>query len=361
MNSLQYEAKNKKIFFNTDLFKFTKKYALCILLSVGKKNCAAMSSNLGIPYNEVRRYFHNFEYEQEELKKFFIAMVNLHSTKEKPGTLIADGTNIAKIYGKKFEQSGYDYNNAIKSVTKGITVITLVWTNGDIVIPLNFECWVREKDLKNEYLYKKKTTIAKELILEYKHKVPFYCIALDGEYGSEDFLSFLDINDIKYIMRMPKNRMVCINGRFESLKNQPIFQLKRNTKYVKGKGSYKGINMNFISHKRKGKNNTKEVVFIASNIEGLLPKEYVDLYDGRWPIEMMFRTLKQYLGLQQCQSVSIKNQRAHIFGTFLACTELDLQKINKKKTSREQVLKNLRLQNIAKLNPKFTLGDGIIM
>ena len=140
-----------------------------------------------------------------------------------------------------------------------------------------------------------------------------------------------------------------------------MFQLKRNTKYVKAKGSYKGINMNFISHKRKGKNNTKQVVFIASNIDGLAPKEYVDLYDGRWPIEKMFRTLKQSLGLQQCQIVSDENQRAHIYATFLAFLELETQKINKKKKSPEQVLKDLRFQNVAKMNPEFTLGDGIIM
>lgn len=359
MNSLQCEAKNK-FFFNNNLFKSTKEYAICLLLSTGKKNCTAMASSLGIKFRSIYNCFNDFKYEEEELKKYFIALVNLHATKENPGVIIGDGTQISKRYGKKFEESGYDFNSAIKSVIKGLTMITLAWTNGEIIIPLDFICWVREKDLKNKE-YKKKTAITKELILKYKDKVPFKFIALDGDYGNRDFLLFLDTNNIPYVMRMPKNREVWIDGKLALLKDQPIFQLKRNAKYVKGKGSYKDINMYFITHKRKGKNNTKQVVFIASNIEGLSPKEYVDLYDCRWPIEMMFRTLKQSLGLQQCQSISMKNQRGHIFATFLALVELDIQKINKKKTSREQVLKNLRLQNIAKINPEFTLGDGVIM
>jgi SRSO17 transposase len=360
MNSFQCEQKNIKII-ASNFFNSTKKYVLCLLLSTGKKNCTSMALSLGVKYGSIREYFHDFKYQKEELKNFFIAIVNLYSTKENPGIIIADSTQIAKLYGKKLEKLGYDFNNSLKSTVKGISAVTIVWTNGEIAIPLNFDYWIREKDLKDKELYKKKTAITKELILEYKHKIPFDYIALDGEYGTEDFLLFLGNNYLKYIMRIQKNRKVMINGILLKLKDHSMFQLKRNTRYVRAKGSYKGIYTNFISHKRKGKNNSKQIVFIASNIDGLTPKEYVDAYSGRWPIEKMFRTLKQSLGLQQCQSISSENQRAHIFANFLAFTELEIQKINKKKKSPEQVLKSLRLQTIDKINPDFALGEGIIM
>ena len=75
----------------------------------------------------------------------------------------------------------------------------------------------------------------------------------------------------------------------------------------------------------------------------------------------MFRTLKQSLGIQHCQSNSIQKQRAHIFATFLAFTELEIQKIAKRKKSPEQVLKIIKLKKRLKLDPEFHLLEGFVM
>ena len=50
-------------------------------------------------------------------------------------------------------------------------------------------------------------------------------------------------------------------------------------------------------------------------------------------VEKFFRTSKQSLGVKDCQSTSVEKQRAHIFATFVAFTELENQKIFKKKKS----------------------------
>ena len=88
-------------------------------------------------------------------------------------------------------------------------------------------------------------------------------------------------------------------------------------------------------------------------MEGLAPKQYIDIYDLRWPVEMMFRTLKQYFGLQECQCQSEGAQEAHVFANFLAFTIIEIQKYIKKKKSLEQVLKLLRPQETVKTNPEW--------
>ena len=66
----------------------------------------------------------------------------------------------------------------------------------------------------------------------------------------------------------------------------------------------------------------------------------------------MFRTFKQKLGVQDCQSNFGQKQRAHIFATFLAFVELEMQKISKKKKSPEEIVKIIRAQRVAKINPE---------
>ena len=145
------------------------------------------------------------------------------------------------------------------------------------------------------------------------------------------------------------------------LKNHNAFKFKKNEKYKMAKGTYKGMKMYFIAHKRKGPNGTSQIVFIASNLENLSAKQHVKAFSLRWPIEKMFRTNKQSLGVQDCQSTSIQKQRAHIFAIFVAFTELEKQKIIKKKKSPEQVLRKIRFQNTPKKNSQLDLLKGQIM
>lgn len=337
-----------------------KGYILGLLFSTRRKNCVCMSSDLGVPYSSIHKYFDEFEHKKRNLKDFLIAVANLYATEKNPGTLVIDATQIQKLYAKNIGLLCYDFNNSIKRVTKGLTCVTAAWTNGKILIPLDFDFWVREKDLKDKGKYKKKTALTKDLILELKDKIAFAYISLDGEYGNKDFLKFIHENTLYYCIRMPRNRKVTINGLKLKLNDQPKLKQIRNSKYKTAKGTYKGIPAFFTSHKRNGKNNTKQVVFIVSNLD-LSPKGYVEAYSLRWPVEKMFRTLKQSLGLQQCQSVSEEKQRAHIFATFIAFTELEIQKINKKKKSPEQILKIYRAQNRIQKNLRLCVEEGFAM
>lgn len=360
MRMFQYVLKSQRKV-NQLISSTAKKYIASLLISRGRKNCASMSFELGITYNSIYKFLNPADFQEKAFKEYLISMIHVHSTNKNPGVLIVDNSHIIKIFSQKLSCIGYDFNSSMKLVLKGISCVTSAWTNGKIIIPLDFDFWTRKKDLPKNMQYKKKTKISMELINEYKSKIPFEYIALDGDYGNQYCFDYLQENNLKYSIRIPKSRVVLIKGIETQLKNHPIFKFKKNEKYKMTKGIYKGKKMYFIAQKRKGPKGTTQVVFIASTIEGLTPKQHVQAFSLRWPIEKMFRTLKQSLGMRDCQSTSTEKQRVHIFATFIAFTKLEIQKIIKQKKSPEQILKAIRFQNKPELNPALSVLESTIM
>ena len=66
--------------------------------------------------------------------------------------------------------------------------------------------------------------------------------------------------------RVPRNRVIRDKNASYQLQHHPIFQFKRNRKYKTIYGYYKGIEYYFTAQKRNGRNDTKEMVFIESNV-----------------------------------------------------------------------------------------------
>lgn len=360
MRTFQFVLNSSKKF-NQLFCSSARKYILSLLISEGKKNCTAMSNELGVSYHSIYKFLDPLEFQEKAFKEYLISMVNMHAKKENPGVLIVDNSQIMKLYSKKLKCVCYDFNSVMKFPLKGMSCVTCAWTNGKVVIPLDFDFWIRKKDLDDEKKYKKKTKLSTILISEYKDKIPFAYVALDGDYGNKYCFDFLYENKLEYSIRIAKNRIVLINGIEAQLKNHKVFKFKKNEKYKMAKGIYKGQEMYFIAHKRNGPNGTKQVVFIASNIKGLTAKQHVEAFALRWPIEKMFRTFKQSLGIKDCQSTSVQKQRAHIFATFVAFAELENKKNFKKKKSPEEVLKIIRFQNRLKKKTVLAIVEGLIM
>jgi len=323
----------------------TKIFIEGLFVCPNKKNFSTIHIATGAPYKAIRRCFDDFKGRvREQIEDFLVDLVKKHATKDNPGILIIDPTQIDKIYGEKSEFKCYDHNGSMKRVLKGITCVTAVWTNNKIVIPLAFDFWVREKDITDGRQYRKKTEISRELIIELKNKIPFAYIALDGDYGNEEFLLFLCRLHLKFSIRMPSNRKVMINGIEEVLSKHPELKLIRNERYKKVQGAYKGMPMTIIAHKRKGKNKTKQVVFIVSNIESFSAKEHVKAYARRWPIEKMFRTAKQKLGLKDCQCKTEEKHRTHIFLVFVAFVIAESIKVANRQKSADEAIKTIKAQ-----------------
>ncbi len=323
-----------------------KNYILAIFLSSQKKNCSAMAREVNIPRKQLYEVYKNTESNAKQIKSLLLKKainqqkkIN-HHKKALPSVLILDGVIIRKWFAKSMEQLACDYDGVINKSKKCLSPIVAAWTNSKITIPLDFKFWVNEKIAK---IYKKKTEIAQELILELRKLIQFDYVALDGAFASQGFMDFCLRNLIHFCMRIAKNRVIISESGIKAqLQNHPELKFRGNQCYKTIKGTYKGLPCFFTAHKRYTKNRKSfQIVFIVSSLN-VPAKEQAILYGIRWNIEKMFRTTKQSLGLSDCQCLSEKKQTIHIFSVFLAYAKLEEKKVYKRKKSPEVVLKKMR-------------------
>jgi hypothetical protein len=325
--------------------KIPKKISQHVAMMIGtdgKKNFASMARLNNVSYRKLHIKKNELNDCIEESMQFLIGTVKNLATKENKGFLIADFTFLQKQFAQHIPSITYDYNGTEKRVSKGLSTGFIFWSNGKITVPLNFNFWGRYKDLGE--LYEKKTDLVKRLIKFAKiNEIPFEEILLDGAFASKDMLNFLESEQIKFTIRIPKNRKITSQAGIFKLSEHPGLQLKKNQKYKTIHGAYKGVFAYFTAHKRAGTNNTKEIVYIISNVNRP-PAEHVAEFAKRWDAEKCFRSIKQYLGLADCQSTNADKQKLHIFTVMTAYTVLQLIKFDKKKSSVEAILHLIRFQ-----------------
>lgn len=205
---------------------------------------------------------------------------------------------------------------------------------------MDFKFWVNERFVEN---YKKKTDLAQELILEQYKQLNVDYVTLDGAFASKGMIYFFIQKGINFCMQIEKNRVIVSqNGTMAQLQKHPELKFIKNECYKTIKATYKGLPGYFTVHKRY--NNSRKsykIVFIVSHLN-ISPKKQSDAYKIRWNIEKSFRTMKQSLGLGDCQCLSVEKQSLHILSVFLAYAKLEEQKICSRKKSPEEVLKQVR-------------------
>jgi hypothetical protein len=312
-----------------------------ILVSSERKNYASMARANNVSYNKVRLKNEVVEELITESSNFLASLIKYVSSSKNKGYIIIDFTILLKRFSEMIPAVTYDRDGGSRRVEKGFSVAFILWSNGKITIPFNLDFWLRKKDAGE--LYKKKTEIAKELILLAKKQgIPVKEVRLDGAFSSVDMLLFFIQHKIHLTMRTHSNRVVISKQGKYKLSEQPKLKMKGNEKYKTIRASYKGITgLYFTAHKRKRSGGGTEIVCIVSTIKRT-PKGHVEAYEGRWPVEKKIRTSKQSLGITHCQSIKGEKQRFHIFSVMVSYAILQLAKIDKQKQSVEEILHMIR-------------------
>ena len=336
-------------------------YLSGLLLHEGRKTCSSMARGISVP---VKQFYNSFN---DALGKIAFIRLKLASIANKMEStdgyrvMVIDGTSLVKAFAKKIDHLSVDYDGVLHRVAQGLSIMVAGLVASGNMIPLDFSFWRNKKKAKKsgkkkhaskkiaDPSYKSKIDLAIALILAWKDLVMFHYVALDGAFASQKMIAFLEQEALKYSMRIPRSRKVTINGLEAKLSDHPALKLIRNERCKSAKGFYKGNACTFTVHKRKKRGGGWETIFIISNMD-LSAKEHVEAYNRRWTIDKSFRTMKQYLGLKDCQMLKGIQQTLHIFNVFLAYALATIEKIFNGKKSVEEVLKEWRkskkIQNI---------------
>lgn len=161
---------------------------------------------------------------------------------------------------------------------------------------------------------------------------------LDGLYASKDMMKFLNSRNIRFEMRMGSNRVFePENGKKVKIRDLKSLRPQRNAR----SRTQNGLRLYITSEIRINKRGERSVVFLVSNYEAH-SKDRVAAYKLRWNIEMIFRTSKQSLGLEECSSRSLKKQTIHIYLVFVSYAFLQDQRISRGCKNVEEAIKALQ-------------------
>jgi len=193
------------------------------------------------------------------------------------GYLIVDDTVVAKPAARLLGEAAWVWSNKERKVLFGVSVVLLVWTDGQHRVPLGFRVWHKGGRSKYE--------LALDLLSYARNRLkckPAF-VLFDAWYPSKKLLKRIRDYGWYFVCQLKKNRS--FNGRpVRAHLQQPYWQAVGT---LSG-----GLKVLVVRYRRK---------YYATNRLTLTAPEVRTLYRKRHEVEEVIRILKSQLGLEGCQ------------------------------------------------------------
>jgi hypothetical protein len=263
--------------------------------------------------------------------------------KLKEGFLIVDDTTLDKPYSEKIDFVRYQWSGKHHRTVKGIGLITLLWTDGNKIIPVDFRIYDIDEDekTKNDH-FRDMLDKAQERGFEPKY------IMFDTWYASIKNLKAIKKKQWHFLTRLKSNRLV----NPDNTKNIPLqtIDIPPEGIVVHLKG-YDFIKVFRIVSKNE------DTQYWATDVRDMDESEREDLGNESWKIEEYHRGIKQFCGVEKCQARKKESQRAHIMLSLRAFLRLEVQRIKNGISWFESKMKIHRVAVTAYLSkPKYNLN-----
>ena len=258
-------------------------YIKAVAIFTTKGTCSALSEMLGnTSHDRLTRVLTDNWSGQKLLEIAFRLLFTVIG-----GYLIIDDTVIPKPHSKAIEGLSWVYDSSKKKSVLGYSVVILIWTDGQIRIPLAFRLWTKGGSSN---------------------------VLFDSWYASKKLLKRIRDYGWYFVTRLKKNRL--LNG-------QQVKKYKKHPYWLEVgylTGSIK------VSVVRNGKK------YYATNRLTLTRKEMLLHYSHRQSIEEVIKVLKSKLMIKDCQARSRAAQKHHFFLCMTAYIVLERESKEKRIT-----------------------------
>lgn len=251
---------------------------------------------------------------------------------------IVDDTLILKIYSKNIQGACDNYDSADRTSYRSLCSVVALITDGETAIPVDQSLWISQEFKKDGY--EKKWEIAKKLIEKIMKELSIYMFLADGLYAVKELLKWLIDQGIPFEMRFHSNRVIVDKEWKGQIKKSPKFKMSGRRPKRTIKAIWDGIALYFTAVRRVARTGRVTVVYQISNFKASA-SEHAQFYRYRWNIEKFFRTAKQKLGLNDCQSRKQKIQENHLFNVFFIYALLQYERKKHSLKNVETVIKRL--------------------
>jgi Transposase DDE domain len=204
------------------------------------------------------------------------------------GYLIIDDPVIPKPFATAMEGLAWVFSSQARRPVYGFSLVLLVWTDGQLRIPLGLRLWHRGGPSKY--------VLALELLSDARHRLrgrPEY-VLFDAWYPSKALLKRIRDDGWYVVCRLKKNRR--FNG-------QPLRAFRRHPYWAERGWLTGGVNVLVVKYGAK---------YFATNRLTSPAAEVRRLYRIRAQVEEVIRVCKDQLGLTGCQARSARAQLHHM-------------------------------------------------
>jgi len=245
-------------------------------------------------HDAITRFLHRHPPTTEQLWQEAQPLVNRHG-----GILSIDETVLDKFYATSMELVQWQWSGRHARVVKGISLTTLLWTDGDCHIPCDYRLYEKQADGKT------KNAHCRDMLTEAARRgFEPRCVAFDSWFSSLGNLKHIRDLGWVWLTRLRRNRLV----NPDNTGNRPLCEVELpeaggTSVHLKGYG--------FIQVFKTVAQNGN-VDYWATNDLSMNALERLQFGEWEWLIEDYHRGLKQCCGVDQAQVRSSRGQRNHI-------------------------------------------------
>jgi len=261
----------------------------------------------------------------------------------KEGYMIVDDTVLDKPYSEKMGFVRYQWSGKHHRTVKGIGLVTLVWTDGTTVIPVDFRIYNIDEDdkTKNDH-FRDMLDKAEERGFN-----PEF-VLFDTWYASVKNLKAIRKKEWHFLTRLKNNRLVNPDNKGNVPLETVDIPPEGRVVHLKAYGFVKVFRI--VS--KDG-----DTQHWVTDVRDMDESKREDLAKKSWKIEEYHRGIKQFCGVEKCQARKEESQRAHIMFSLRAFFRLELQRIKSGISWFESAIKIRRVAVTAYLkDPLYTLN-----
>jgi len=244
-------------------------------------------------HDAVTRLTHRLLPSTERLWQEAKAQVDLST-----GVLIADDSTLDKLYSRKIELVTRHWSGKHKRVVLGINLVTLLWTDGERYIPIDYRIYHKQQDglTKNDHF-------RQMLQMAYERGFRPACVCFDSWYASLKNLKLVSRLFGRWLTRLETDRLVNPDNKG----NRPLASVNLaptgTVVHLKGFGFIKVFKIVVTEN---------HIEYWTSNDLKMNELTRLKFAQFSWMIETYHRGIKQFCGIERCQARSATAQRNHI-------------------------------------------------
>lgn len=311
-------------------------YLICN--ATGYATATGLSAMVGgdVSHDSVTRFLAQEKYQSKDL--WLKVKSTVREVEEEEACLIFDDSIVEKEWTDESDLICWHYDHCKKRSVKGINLLNALYYTGEVSIPVAFELVTKpEKTDENGKIKRASEQTKNELVRDMfdtcvANQLKFRYVLMDSWFGSKETFEHILKKNKHFVVALKSNRLVALSledkqqGRFVH-----VNELELSDKQAV-RGYLKGFEHEVLFVRRIFKNeggSTAQLDLVCSDLtcDG---EQVATIYQKRWKVEELHKSLKSNLGLAKSPTRTITTQNNHVFMSIYAFFKLECLKIKHK-------------------------------